>query len=430
MKKTLSLLCTACLAVGVQAQTLMLNDFESGANGAKLEWNGTAEVVDNPCPTDDNSSAKVFKVVSESFANVSTPLNFPEGKTLADYTGVRLQLAVLEGSQNITWVGCEIGFQDNDDLTQKLYTVATTSWGDATYNTWMTLDFNFNTELLEQWMEGNHTHTSILIKVGREVFTYAIDNVQLIEKEQLDDPNTIFTFETMELGATPRCDTPWGNGASCEVAENPHTDGINTSAKALKVNGTEGSPVTFTEALPAGKTWKDYSGIKFQLCIEAAGSEWAGIEIGVRDSESGQHTKLGYAVDESTGAEGAAYGSYTPGEWFEVELKINETLITAESEAERTMYLRLNKNNLTYYYDNITLIPASTSGVISEVANNDMKVYGANGCINVDLQKDMNVTVYSIDGRIVASQLLSSGHHAIDLPKGIYIVNRTKVVVF
>lgn len=30
MKKTLSLLCAACIAVGMQAQTYMVNDFESG----------------------------------------------------------------------------------------------------------------------------------------------------------------------------------------------------------------------------------------------------------------------------------------------------------------------------------------------------------------------------------------------------------------
>ena len=34
MKKTLSLLCAACIAVGMQAQTYMVNDFESGLNGA------------------------------------------------------------------------------------------------------------------------------------------------------------------------------------------------------------------------------------------------------------------------------------------------------------------------------------------------------------------------------------------------------------
>lgn len=426
MKKTLSLLCTACLAVGVQAQTLMLNDFESGANGAKLEWGGTAEVVANPCPTDDNSSANVFKVESTEFAHVSTPLALPDGKTLADYTGARLQWAVLEPSA-ITWVGVELGFVDTDTQ-EKMFLVASASVGVGAYDTWMKTDFTFNTDSVAKWIEAGHANSALLIKVAQPEYTYVLDNIQLIEKEQLDDPNTIFTFETMDLGTTPRCETPYGGGASCEVAENPHTDGINTSAKVLKVHGSSFSPVTFTEALPAGKTWKDYSGIKFQLCIEGEGFSWTPIEMGVR-TDNGTHIKIGYGVDEG-GAEGAAFGEYTPDEWFEVELKIDESLITAEAESVKTLYLRLMKENIDYYYDNLTLIPASTSGVISEVANNDMKVYGANGCINVDLQKDMNVTVYSIDGRIVASQLLSSGHHAIDLPKGIYIVNRTKVVVF
>lgn len=42
----------------------------------------------------------------------------------------------------------------------------------------------------------------------------------------------------------------------------------------------------------------------------------------------------------------------------------------------------------------------------------------------------MQVTVYSVDGRIVSSQMLSSGRHTVEVPKGIYIVNRTKVAVF
>ena len=83
MKKTLFLLCAACIAVGMQAQTYMVNDFESGLNGANAAWGGTAELIDNPCSSSDNSSTKVLKVVSTEFANVAIPLNLPEGKTLA-----------------------------------------------------------------------------------------------------------------------------------------------------------------------------------------------------------------------------------------------------------------------------------------------------------------------------------------------------------
>lgn len=382
MKKTLSLLCAACIAVGMQAQTYMVNDFESGLNGANAAWGGTAELIDNPCSSSDNSSTKVLKVVSTEFANVAIPLNLPEGKTLADYTGVRLQLAVLEGSENITWVGNELGLVDNDTQ-EKTFQVAQNSWGDATYNTWMSLDFNFDETILATYLDGNHASTSLLIKVGRQAFNYAIDNIRLIEKEQVADPNTIFTFETMDLGTTPRCGMPWSG--SCEVAENPYTTGINTSSKALKVNGGECSPVTFTEALPAGKTWNDYSGIKLQVCFLESGFEWCPIEMGVR---------------------------------------------TDEAKSVRTMYLRLMKSDLSYLYDNLVLIPSSSTGAVSEVVTDDVKVYGANGCINVDLQKDMQVTVYSVDGRIVSSQMLSSGRHTVEVPKGIYIVNRTKVAVF
>ena len=426
MKKTLSLLCAACIAVGMQAQTYMVNDFESGFNGANAAWGGTAELIDNPCSSSDNSSTKVLKVVSTEFANVAIPLNLPEGKTLADYTGVRLQLAVLEGSENITWVGNELGLVDNDTQ-EKTFQVAQNSWGDATYNTWMSLDFNFDETILATYLDGNHASTSLLIKVGRQAFNYAIDNIRLIEKEQVADPNTIFTFETMDLGTTPRCGMPWSG--SCEVAENPYTTGINTSSKALKVNGGECSPVTFTEALPAGKTWNDYSGIKLQVCFLESGFEWCPIEMGVR-TDGGSHIKFGYTVDASTGQEGAGIGDYTPGEWLDVELKIDPAMITDEAKSVRTMYLRLMKSDLSYLYDNLVLIPSSSTGAVSEVVTDDVKVYGANGCINVDLQKDMQVTVYSVDGRIVSSQMLSSGRHTVEVPKGIYIVNRTKVAVF
>ena len=426
MKKTLSLLCAACIAVGMQAQTYMVNDFESGLNGANAAWGGTAELIDNPCSSSDNSSTKVLKVVSTEFANVAIPLNLPEGKTLADYTGVRLQLAVLEGSENITWVGNELGLVDNDTQ-EKTFQVAQNSWGDATYNTWMSLDFNFDETILATYLDGNHASTSLLIKVGRQAFNYAIDNIRLIEKEQVADPNTIFTFETMDLGTTPRCGMPWSG--SCEVAENPYTTGINTSSKALKVNGGECSPVTFTEALPAGKTWNDYSGIKLQVCFLESGFEWCPIEMGVR-TDGGSHIKFGYTVDASTGQEGAGIGDYTPGELMVVELKIDTAMITDEAKSVRTMYLRLMKSDLSYLYDNLVLIPSSSTGAVSEVVTDDVKVYGANGCINVDLQKDMQVTVYSVDGRIVSSQMLSSGRHTVEVPKGIYIVNRTKVAVF
>ena len=426
MKKTLSLLCAACIAVGMQAQTYMVNDFESGLNGANAAWGGTAELIDNPCSSSDNSSTKVLKVVSTEFANVAIPLNLPEGKTLADYTGVRLQLAVLEGSENITWVGNELGLVDNDTQ-EKTFQVAQNSWGDATYNTWMSLDFNFDETILATYLDGNHASTSLLIKVGRQAFNYAIDNIRLIEKEQVADPNTIFTFETMDLGTTPRCGMPWSG--SCEVAENPYTTGINTSSKALKVNGGECSPVTFTEALPAGKTWNDYSGIKLQVCFLESGFEWCPIEMGVR-TDGGSHIKFGYTVDASTGQEGTGIGDYTPGEWLDVELKIDPAMITDEAKSVRTMYLRLMKSDLSYLYDNLVLIPSSSTSAVSEVVTDDVKVYGANGCINVDLQKDMQVTVYSVDGRIVSSQMLSSGRHTVEVPKGIYIVNRTKVAVF
>ena len=98
MKKTISLFFAACLAISVQAQVYMVNDFESGLNGANAAWGGEVDWVDNPCSSNDNASSKVLKVVSTSYANVAIPVTLPEGKTLADYSGVRIQLAILDNS--------------------------------------------------------------------------------------------------------------------------------------------------------------------------------------------------------------------------------------------------------------------------------------------------------------------------------------------
>ena len=113
MKKLLLFLCL-CFVCNLNANNiLVINDFESGFGNASNAWGGSCEWVDNPLKTADNSSAKVLKINSTEFAATSIPFVLPDGKTLTDYMGVRLQLAVLDPcGENIHWVGCDLGLQD------------------------------------------------------------------------------------------------------------------------------------------------------------------------------------------------------------------------------------------------------------------------------------------------------------------------------
>lgn len=430
MKKLFTLLMAACALQG-QAQTLMVNDFENGDGGAYVAVDGTCEVFDNPATDGLNNSAKALKITSTNFAQVGFPVDLPDGKTLNDYTGVRFQALVLPGNENVDWIGFNVGVSQDKETMDLIDPTAGNgaAWGDCVENTWVDVELTFNEELLAgllaQYTSGEY---NVMIKLGRAEFVYAVDNIRLVEKEQLEDPNTIFTFETMDLGPSVRCGMPWAG--SCEVIENPYTSGVNASQKCLEVVNPECSPVTFTTALPEGKKWSDYEGMTFDLCVtEGADVAWAAIEWGVR-SDDGEHHKFGGAYDE-TGAETAAYGDVTMNEWMkDVKVALNQTLYSADYETVPTLYIRLMKSNMTYLIDNIKLVPAGASGIEAAEPVSMNKIYGVEGAVVVEAANAQTVNVYAVDGRMVYSQSVEEGATSISLEPGIYIVNGVKVVVY
>lgn len=195
MRKLLTLL-SLFFVVAVSANnTLVVNDFEAGVNGAANAWGGSCEWIDNPLNDASNSSSKVLKVTSTETAATELPFSLPEGKTLLDYIGVRLQLAVVDAcGESIHWVGCDLGVQNNDNLANKCWP-ATSSWQTGELNTWMTLDFFFNETTLSAWLATEQSdNMSLLVKVGRQKFIYVIDNIELLEKTQYvgDDTQPYF----------------------------------------------------------------------------------------------------------------------------------------------------------------------------------------------------------------------------------------------
>lgn len=73
-----------------------------------------------------------------------------------------------------------------------------------------------------------------------------------------------------------------------------------------------------------------------------------------------------------------------------------------------------------------------TTGLISSetVKEQNIKVYSGKNQIFVEAGESSEIQILNTYGQIVKSMTVSTGKHAISMPKGIYIVNKTKVVVY
>lgn len=430
MKKFLSLFALV-LVTSLQAQTMLVNDFESGLGGAYVAWGGNCQIIDNPNKGTDNPSNSVLKIVSESYAPVGFAVTIPAGKTLKDYTGIRFQAAVLEGSQNINWIGFNVGVSENLSTMDLVDPTAGNgaAWGDGVVNKWVDVELQFNPTSLDQYVTAYTSgQYNVMIKLGREAFLYAVDNIRLVEKEVVADPNTIFTFESMDLGVSTRCGMPWSG--TCSIVENPSITGINSTSKCLQVNGVECSPVTLSGALPSGKQWSEYSGLSFQLCMVSDPNEqrnWGACEVGIR-LDNGAHEKIGSAYDES-GNETAAYGEAPINQWIPVTLTIKDNLITETANSTGTLYLRLMKNNLSFLIDNIVLSPKVNTGVNSGFSDK-LEAYGMKGLIRLSSSEQNIINIYDIYGKKLFSKEIGNDIISVNLPAGIYIVNNKKVIVY
>ena len=69
--------------------------------------------------------------------------------------------------------------------------------------------------------------------------------------------------------------------------------------------------------------------------------------------------------------------------------------------------------------------------ISSETAKEQsVKVYSGKNQIFVEAGESSEIQILNTYGQIVKSMTVSTGKHAISMPKGIYIVNKTKVVVY
>lgn len=63
------------------------------------------------------------------------------------------------------------------------------------------------------------------------------------------------------------------------------------------------------------------------------------------------------------------------------------------------------------------------------LAGNDTRIYGVQGGVVVNTEEPIDVYIYNITGALV-KQIKVTGNETIELPKGIYIANKQKVMVY
>ena len=66
---------------------------------------------------------------------------------------------------------------------------------------------------------------------------------------------------------------------------------------------------------------------------------------------------------------------------------------------------------------------------IANLAGNDTRIYGVQGGVVVNTEEPIDVYIYNITGALV-KQIKVTGNETIELPKGIYIANKQKVMVY
>lgn len=418
--------------------SLLVTDFEENDGNAYVAADGTCEWIDNPVKDAINSSDKALKIRSTYYAQVGLPVTLPEGKELTDYYALRFKAMILPGNTgDIDWIGFNVGVSC-DPNTMILVDPEQgngAAWETGYIEQWMNVELHFDETLLSEAVASFDTNErNIMIKLGRAQFVYAIDDVELLEKETTDTPEEqlIFDFEELATGTSPLFEMPWQGSAS--VVANSYPSEQNNSAQCLQVVNPECSPLTLADALPEGTTWDNYESLSFDICFtEGNAISWAGVEIGVRiDERNGEHVKIGAAYDHS-GNETAAWGECAIGNWFHVTLTINPALVTADIAHESKLYIRVMKNDNTYLIDNISLLPipgAINSVVVPQATRNAIKAWGSNGQVTIRCESDRKIAIYGIDGRMVYCKQCPAGETIVPLGAGIYIVEGTKVVVF
>ena len=113
---------------------------------------------------------------------------------------------------------------------------------------------------------------------------------------------------------------------------------------------------------------------------------------------------------------------------------LKATVIDSVYVSDGTLNIGVNGFEGWYKADNFRLyyLGGDATGIHQmESVKDELKVWSANGCIHISTATGNNtpVNIFTIDGRLI-ERVIVNGHKQVSgLPKGIYIVNKKKVIV-
>ncbi|MDD2961929.1 MAG: DUF6383 domain-containing protein [Muribaculaceae bacterium] len=208
-----------------------------------------------------------------------------------------------------------------------------------------------------------------------------------------------------------------------EVASNPLKNGINTSNNVLKIVQD-----------PTDPTWG------------WGNADWFGVAIALKNGEAKQNTKITekgrylkfmiYRTNNSvlgmeTWGGTCTYKdqaiSYTGDEgWQMVSIDLNEFLNTTFESFYFSPNEKFGTNAIsvaeTTYIDDICISETSAVENVFNNIDNNIKIIGAKGKVNIIGAEGKGVAVYAISGALVTNLIVTGTNSSIELNPGLYIV--------
>lgn len=385
MKNLLLLLMVAVMATGLaNAQSFVMNDFESG--DAWEDWGGTITrtIVSNPDNSGINSSANALEVVTGEvdraikkwYGNPFVPSPF--------HSEVVLHVRVEQTSSITLYFDNSMSGATGGDVATE--TVSTTG-------EWVEVRFDVSALAAYDYQQ-------IAFKIDA-VGTYYFDNITLVPAQTAENLN----YGNFEDG-TSSWQCPYKGSVS--VAANPSSDVNNSSVNVLKLETTDSWAAIQRQTLGGL-----YSSDHILLSFDVYPTETGQIEIGLFGSLSG-------ADDVQT------WIDVTAGSWQNLELDLSA--LAADDYTDLTIKY---SQNATCYFDNFTIPPDVANSIRAEsyLLKEDVIVYPNPAGEVVYLNRDeivAKISIVSISGqtvKVVKEVNPANGISLTDVPDGLYVIN-------
>jgi len=403
----------AACSLLTQAQTFMVNNFESAAIGdsVKVIWNGgTAVVAANPYSSGINTSAKVVSVNNLAWVPVSFPVTLPAGKTWADYDGVRVKLCPTAGA-SLDYGNFEIGLAP--DASNMTTVGSANGWSTATIGTWYSADIAFDQAKLTTYLAANPVTTNLIVKYNKAAgYNILMDDIQLIEHQ---NPNreVVVNFEEQIIGSNAGMGVWYATGGTfgLEVVANPVITGINTSSKAFKVTYPSGGGAIAMNILPVNGDWHNYDHVSFKVLALAfdTPNPWSNIFVG-----GGPDTWTGGTSQWSD-----TIGVHELNKWYSVSIPI----ISVTNATQPFLNIQAN-GGVIYLLDDISLLYATTELKTTQAST--LKVARISSeQYQITIGSESSYNLIDVQGRVIKSGTFVVGTNLLqvaDLTSGIYML--------